>query len=202
MTSDAARPAAPGEARPPFVIVISGPGGVGKGTVVRELMKRDPKLWLSRSWTTRPPRPGEDPDAYRFVTRQEFDEHIERDGFLEWVDFLDYRQGTPHPDPPAGSDVVLEIDVVGARAVSSLIEDALCVFIDAPSPAEQEMRLFGRGDAAEKVVARMAKGAEERRLANELGAEVVVNDEVDRTVEELRALIDRRRRSRGQAPSS
>ena len=111
------------------VVVISGPGGVGKGTLVRELVDSDDRLWLSRSWTTRARRDGEAPDAYRFVTPAEFQAHIDRDGFLEWVDFLDYRQGSPRPTPPAGSDVLFEIDVEGAARIHDLHPDAVLVFV-------------------------------------------------------------------------
>jgi len=175
------------------VVVISGPGGVGKGTIVSELMARNSSLWLSRSCTTRDRRPGESETAYHFITDQEFQDRIDASGFLEWVDFLDYRQGTPVPDPPPGHDVVFEIDVYGAREIARRYQDPLLVFIDAPSPGEQQARLEGRGDPPEKVQARLAKAAEERSVAAEIGMITVINDDLDRTVSEVEALIATRR---------
>ena len=90
----------------PILFVLSGPGGVGKGTVAKVLVEEVPDLWLSKSWTTRDPRPGEAADAYHFVTRGEFLEHIEADGFFEWADFLGNMYGTPLPDPPDGYERV------------------------------------------------------------------------------------------------
>lgn len=179
------------------VVIVSGPGGVGKGTIVEELLARDPRLWLSRSWTTRPPRPGEPAEAYRFVDRATFEAAVEVGGFLEWVEFLDYLQGTPVPDPPADADVVLlEIDVGGGRQVRELVPDAVLVFVDAPSPEQQRARLEQRGDGAATVASRMRKTASERAEAQELGYEMVVNDEVSQAVATIEALIeaDRTRR--------
>ncbi len=178
------------------VVIVSGPGGVGKGTIVEQLLARDPRLWLSRSWTTRPRRPAEPAEAYRFVDRATFEAAVDRGGFLEWVEFLDYLQGTPVPDPPEGADVLLEIDVRGGRQVRELVPDAVLVFVDAPSREHQRKRLENRGDDAATVARRMEKTASERAEAVEMGYEIVVNDEVSRAVRAIENLIatDRERR--------
>lgn len=175
------------------IVVISGPGGVGKGTIVARLLDRDPRLWLSRSWTTRARRPGEHMEAYHFTNRDLFMAHVENDGFLEWVEFLDYLQGTPVPDPPPGHDVVFEIDVYGAEQIQKRYDDALLIFIDAPTRQHQEERLRGRGDPEEKVAARLEKAEEEVAVALGLGSVVVINDDLERAVAEVEALIASRR---------
>ena len=178
------------------IIIVSGPGGAGKGTIVEQLLDRDPQLWLSQSWSTRPRRSSEPAEAYRFVDRARFEAAIAANGFLEWVEFLDYLQGTPVPDPPEGADVLLEIDVRGARQAQKLLPDVLLIFVDAPSPEHQRARLELRGDDADTIARRMNKTASERAEALEMGYEIVVNDDLSGAVEAIERLIagDRARR--------
>lgn len=177
-----------------MIVVISGPGGVGKGTVVSRLIERDDHLWLSRSWTTRQRRPGESPDAYVFVSPEAFQRQIDENGFLEWVEFLDYRQGTPIPPTSlAGKDAVFEIDVNGAQAIADRYPAAVLLFIDAPSVEEQRSRLIGRGDSAERVEQRIQTGHYEREHAQRLGATIVINDDLDATVEQILDLLNQQR---------
>ena len=172
-----------------MIVVISGPGGVGKGTVVDLLLERDPSLWLSRSWTTRARRPGEAEDAYRFVSRDEFLRNVEAGGFVEWVEFLDYLQGSPVPSAPEGQDTVFEIDVHGARQILEQYPDALSIFVDAPSRDHQRDRLVARGDHPDHVERRLGKADEELAVANELGSRIVINDDLEECVAELQAII-------------
>lgn len=179
-----------------MIIVVSGPGGVGKGTVVRALVSRDPSLVLSRSWTTRAPRPGEDADAYVFVDRATFVAHRDAGGFLEDAEFLGDLYGTPVPDPTEPRDLVLEIDVQGAAQVLERFSDALPVLLVAPSLEVQRERLQRRGDPPDAVARRVAHGEVEVAAARALGAVEVVNDELEATVDELARIIDAARMTR------
>jgi len=153
---------------------------------------------LSRSWTTRERRPGEPEDAYVFATREEFQANVAAKGFLEWVEFLDYLQGTPVPDVPEGHDLLLEIDVGGAEQIKAGYPDDLYIFVDTPTRQEQEDRLRGRGDPEDKIRKRLEKADHERAWAEELGMHLVINDDLHRAVDEVERLIeDARRRLAG-----
>jgi guanylate kinase len=179
--------------RQPLIIVVSGPGGVGKGTIVDALVGRDPRLWLSRSWTTRAQRPGEPDTAYVFTTRDQFARRIADGGFLEWTEFLGNYYGTPLPEPEEGADVVLEIEVDGARQVKAAHPDALLIFVLPPTRAEQERRLRVRGDEPDTVVSRLRKAEDEEPVGMALADHVVVNDDLDETIERMLKIIDRAR---------
>lgn len=178
------------EVRQPLVFIVSGPGGVGKGTIVKELVERDPQLWLSRSWTTRDQRRGEPDDAYLFASRRMFEHRVAEGGFLEWTSFLGNYYGTPVPEPMTGRDVVLEIEVDGARQVKALHPDAVLIFVLPPSRDEQERRLRGRGDPEQKVEERVRKAEEEEPVGRALADHIVVNDDLGRTVDEMLEIIE------------
>ena len=184
-------------ARDPLIIVVSGPGGVGKGTIVDALVARDPALWLSRSWTTRSQRPGERSDAYVYTTTEAFERHEREGGFLEWTEFLGNYYGTPCPPQlgePDAPDIVLEIELDGAQQVKRKIPHAILIFVLPPSRDEQERRLRGRGDPNDKVLARLRKAEHEEPVGIAEADHVVVNDDLDRTVDEMLAIIEQHRK--------
>ncbi len=166
---------------------------MGKGTVASAVVGRVPRLWLSRSWTTRPRRPSDAPDAYRFVDRATFEEHAEGGGFVEWAEVFGNLYGTPVPDPPPEHDVLLEIDVQGAEQVRTRIPDAVVILLLAPSRAAQEARLRGRGEDDDTVSRRLAEAEREEAKGRELADHVVVNDELNRATAEVAAIVEAHR---------
>ena len=196
--NERAEPPASSLSAVPLIIVVSGPGGVGKGTIVDALLRRDSTLLLSRSWTTREQRPGEHDEAYVFTTRDAFEKHRENDGFLEWTEFLGNYYGTPVPDFSSTQDIVLEIEVDGAQQVKVRHPESVLLFILPPSRDEQRRRLIGRGDPDHKVLERLRKAEEEEPVGLALADYSFVNDDLDQTVDEMLALINRLRTDSGR----
>ncbi len=182
-----------------LLIVLSGPSGVGKDTVIRELIKRDPSIRYSVSYTTRPPRPGEvDGEHYNFVDEVEFARMVERGDFLEHAIFNGQHYGTSAATVEqalaAGQDILLKIEVVGASQVRRKCPDGLFVFLAPPSMEEllrrRQARDGDQGDVRER-----------QRIAEwEMGfmpeyQHVVINDSPERAVKELLEIIERRRQA-------
>lgn len=197
MSSDPVIPQARGlrHDHPVTVAVVSGPTAVGKGTVVGALLRRHPEIVVSRSVTTRPPRPTErDGIDYDFVTPAQFDELVDGDGLLEWaVVHNSHRYGTPRePVEKAVADdrtVILEIDLQGARQVRETYPQATQIFLAPPSWDELVHRLIGRGtETHEQRERRLQTARVELANANEFDA-VVVNDTVDHAVASLVKLL-------------
>lgn len=180
--------------------MVAGPSGVGKGTILERLREREPGLWFSVSATTRVPRPGEvDGVDYHFMTRADFAALSDAGGFLEWFDVYGELKGTPRQPVEEhlanGDDVLLEVDVQGALRVREGYPDALLVFVRAPSREAQEARLRARAqDAPEQVARRLARAEAEEELSDRFD-EIIVNDDVDRAVEHLAAILQARRRA-------
>jgi guanylate kinase len=190
------------------LLVVAGPSGTGKGTVVRRLLDRVPGLWFSVSATDRPPRPEEvDGRDYRFVSREDFYRLRDDGGLLEWFEVFGDLKGTPRRPVEehlaAGDDVVIEVDVQGALAIRDALPQAYLVFLRPPSREVQRVRLGERAEAEsrlsgvpvddDEIERRLAGAADEEAAAVSFDA-VVVNDDLDRTVEELAALLEARRR--------
>ncbi len=176
------------------LIVLTGPSGVGKGTLVRSLLARHNDLYLSTSATTRSPRRGEvDGKDYHFVTRPQFEEMINQGELLEWAEYADNYYGTPRLDLEEkinlGLKVLLEIEVVGARSIKETFADALRIFILPPSIEELENRLKGRGkDSPEAITRRLEKAKEELAASGEFN-HTIVNDDFKQALQQLETLI-------------
>jgi len=179
---------------PSRLTVLSGPSGVGKGTVVRAVRELLPQLWVSVSCTTRPPRPGEaDGVQYYFVDREQFDRMVAAGELLEHAEFAGNRYGTPRQPVldhlAAGVPTILEIDLSGARQVRQSMPGARFVFLAPPSSAALADRLTGRGTESARDRARRLAIAEVELAAAAEFDHVVVNDDVDRAAREVAALI-------------
>ena len=174
--------------------ILCGPSGVGKGTVVARLLAQDPTLYFSVSATTRPPRPGEvDGVHYHFLTREQFEEWIAADEFLEHAQFVGNCYGTPRKyvddAMERGRDVLLDIEIQGAEQVHQKRPEAVRIYIAPPSWAELERRLVGRGtEDMEKVRSRLERGRQEFAAAKDFDY-FVINDTVEHAVSELRAIM-------------
>ncbi len=174
--------------------MITGPSGVGKGTLIRGLLERVPELELSVSATTRDPRPGElDGGDYHFLTHDEFERRVADGSFVEHAAYSGNRYGTLRSELErrleAGAPVVLEIEVKGARQVREAMPDAVAVFIAPPSRDALRVRLVGRGtDAPEQVDERLRTADRELEAQPEFG-HVVVNDRLEEATDELVGIV-------------
>lgn len=177
------------------LFVVSGPSGAGKGTLLSQVIERIPDAWVSVSATTRSPRPGEIEGVhYFFLDTDHFKSLVEQDGFLEWAQVHDNYYGTlkqsviDHMN--AGDQVILEIDVQGALQVRKALPEAHLVFIEPPSLEELERRLRQRGTETEDVISSRMKTAEVE-LAQKMEYDIqVVNDDLERAVDELVEVIN------------
>jgi len=176
------------------VFVITGPSGVGKGTLITRLLERVPGLELSVSATTREPREGEvEGRDYHFLTAEEFDRRIDAEDFLEFATYSGNRYGTLRSEVrrrlDQGHSVVLEIEVQGARQVRAAMRESVQVFIAPPDPASLRRRLESRGtDSLEAIDSRLEVAEQELAARGEFAHEVV-NDELERAAAELEGIV-------------
>lgn len=176
------------------LFIVAAPSGAGKTSLVKELLAADTGIQLSISYTTRAPRPGEvDGQHYHFVSRENFEEMLERGDFLESAEVYGNFYGTSQPWIEAarksGKDILLEIDWQGAAQVRRLIPDAISIFILPPSVAALQQRLQGRGQDAEDVIQRRVAAAREDISHVSEFEYVIINDDFDTALQDLLAAV-------------
>lgn len=180
------------------LFVISGPSGVGKGTLVKKVSEADSDVWVSISATTRSPRQGEtNGKEYFFLTPEEFESEIEEDGFIEYATYNGNYYGTPvkpiEEHLEAGNDVVLEIEVKGAKQIKEKFPEATMIFIEPPSLDVLRSRLNGRGTEDESTINSRLETAR-LELGQKLEYDIqIVNDDIDIALDELLRAIDGKR---------
>lgn len=176
------------------LIVLTGPSGVGKGTLVRSLLQRHPELYLSISVTTRSPRPGEiNGKHYYFVSRSDFEQMVANSELLEWAEFASNCYGTPRlaveEQISKGKWILLEIELEGARQIRKNFPLALSIFILPPSLKELEQRLRKRGQESDAAIARRLRRAEEEiKAASEFDFQIT-NDNIEVAFKQLEAIL-------------
>jgi guanylate kinase len=176
-----------------LIVVIAGPGGVGKDTISEALCAEDDRFVLSRSWTTRPRRPGDGPNAYTFVDRATFERRIAEGGFLEWAEYHGNLYGTPRPEPLEDRHLVLNIEIQGARQIIDMFPDeTFMVLLEPPSQDVLTQRLRGRGDEEEAVQRRVAAAFEELAEGRGIAHAVVVNDDLTQAIQDVRRILEGR----------
>jgi guanylate kinase len=176
------------------LIVLTGPSGVGKGTLLKALLKQHPELHFSVSATTRQPRPGEiDGQHYYFVSRDKFEQMVAAGELLEWAEYAGNYYGTPRAaverQIQLGQSVILEIEVVGARKIHQTFPSALRIFILPPTLAELEHRIRGRGQDSEEAIAqRLVRAKAEIEAADEFDVQIV-NDDLEKALLSIEATL-------------
>lgn len=176
------------------LIVLTGPSGVGKGTLMQKLLQLHPELYYSVSATTRSPRPGEiNGQNYYFITRSQFEKLVAQGEFLEWAEFAGNYYGTPRAavleQIHSGKLVILEIELEGARQIRTSYPNALSIFILPPSFAELEKRIRGRGqDSQEAIARRLNRAQEEIQAADEFDIQII-NDDFETALNQIEAVL-------------
>src|SRR5574344_523002 len=177
------------------LFVISGSSGVGKGTVIKAFLKKNPSFKLSISFTTRQMREGEtDGVSYFFVSREEFEENIKNNEFLEWAEFSGNYYGTGRKFVEKclsrGEDLILEIDTKGALNVKKQMAEAVLIFIAPPSVEELETRLRNRHTETEEAIQKRLNCVKQELVASKMYDYVVLNDTIDNAVSKLEKIIE------------